>query len=73
MEDKLQEVLPLESEKTSTLSEFSKETLNQWNFKTQNLNYNRSHLYGDLSYRKDFMRKEEEVLARLGFVYYLGK
>ena len=49
---------------------FSGTILKQWEEKDKKINYNRSHLYGDIAYHTNFKDKNE-LVARAGILYYL--
>lgn len=77
---KVDEVVEKVVEKTTTttdninekLSPFSYKAMQLWEQRDKQINYNRSHIYGDISYRDNF-KGDRELVARAGILYYLDR
>lgn len=72
IEDKVKEGTGVPSTEKEELYNFSNSALRMWSERDKRIDYNRSHIYGDVAY-KDNLKGDREVVGRVGFLYYPKK
>ena len=72
VEEIVKEGTPVPSTEKEELYNFSNSALRMWSERDKRIDYNRSHIYGDVAY-KDNLKGDREVVGRVGFLYYPQK